>query len=53
MHISANQIAQFIQGKLEGNAAVTVSQAGKIESGQPGDITFLANPKYLACKYGN
>ncbi len=47
MQISAIQIAQLINGKLEGNAEVSVTQAGKIESGRPGEVTFLANPKYL------
>jgi UDP-3-O-[3-hydroxymyristoyl] glucosamine N-acyltransferase len=47
MQISANQIAELINGKLEGNSSQPVSQAGKIESAKPGDITFLANPKYL------
>lgn len=46
MQISASEIAQLIQGKLEGDGAVVVKAAGKIESGQAGDVTFLANPKY-------
>jgi UDP-3-O-[3-hydroxymyristoyl] glucosamine N-acyltransferase len=47
MQISATQIAQLINGRLEGDSSASVSHAGKIESGKQGDITFLANPKYL------
>jgi len=43
---NAEQVAMMIQGKVEGNAAVEVSQFGKIEEAQKGEISFLANPKY-------
>ncbi len=43
---SAQQIAMMIQGKVEGDATVTVSQFGKIEEATAGQISFLANPKY-------
>lgn len=46
MQISAQEIAKLINGTLEGDASVTISKAGKIENAGPGDITFLANPKY-------
>jgi UDP-3-O-[3-hydroxymyristoyl] glucosamine N-acyltransferase len=46
LSFSAQQIALMIQGKIEGDAAVTVNQFGKIESAQAGEISFLANPKY-------
>lgn len=36
----------LIQGKTEGDATVTVSSFGKIEEAQPGQLSFLANPKY-------
>lgn len=47
MQISANQIAELIHGKIEGDQSATVTRAGKIESGLTGDVSFLANPKYL------
>ncbi len=47
MQISAKQIAQLINGSLEGDSGAIVTQAGKIENGKSGDVTFLANPKYL------
>ena len=43
---TAQQIALLIQGKIEGEATAVVKQFGKIESAMPGDISFLANPKY-------
>jgi len=46
LSFSAQQIALMIQGKIEGDASVTVNQFGKIESAAAGEISFLANPKY-------
>jgi UDP-3-O-[3-hydroxymyristoyl] glucosamine N-acyltransferase len=43
---NAHQIAQIIQGKVEGDATVEVTQFGKIEEAKAGEISFLANPKY-------
>jgi UDP-3-O-[3-hydroxymyristoyl] glucosamine N-acyltransferase len=43
---TAQQIALLIQGKIEGEATAVVEQFGKIESAMPGEISFLANPKY-------
>lgn len=46
MQFTAAQIAMIINGKLEGNAAATVSSFGKIEEAREGQLSFLANPKY-------
>ncbi len=46
MEYSARQIADFLQGKLEGDAEVKVSQLAKIEEATAGTMTFLANPAY-------
>ena len=46
MEFSARQIADFIQGKVEGNENATVHTFAKIEEGAPGAISFLSNPKY-------
>ena len=46
MVFSATQIAQLIQGQVEGDADVTVSGFGKIEEAGPQQLAFLANPKY-------
>jgi len=47
MEFSAQQIAALIGGKVEGDASVTIKTLSKIEEGQPGSLTFLANPKYI------
>lgn len=46
MQFSAGQIGQIINGKLEGDANVTVHSFGKIEEASNGQLSFLANPKY-------
>ena len=46
MYLSAFDISELLQGKLEGNSEVKVSTPAKIEEAKIGGITFLANPKY-------
>lgn len=46
MTFSAGQIAQLTGGRVEGNPAAAVSGFGKIEEAVPGQLAFLANPKY-------
>jgi UDP-3-O-[3-hydroxymyristoyl] glucosamine N-acyltransferase len=46
MEFSAQTIAEFLKGKIEGNPNVSVSDVSKIEEGKPGTLCFLANPKY-------
>jgi UDP-3-O-[3-hydroxymyristoyl] glucosamine N-acyltransferase len=46
MQFSAAQIAGLIDGKVEGDPEVTVDSFGKIEEARPGQLAFLANPKY-------
>lgn len=46
MHFTATQIAQIINGSLTGDGETIVSSFGKIEEAQPGQLAFLANPKY-------
>lgn len=46
MTFSAAQIAQLIQGKIEGKADATVDGFGKIEAAGPQQMAFLANLKY-------
>lgn len=47
MQFTANQIAGMIGGSVEGDGEVLVSSLSKIEEGGQGDLSFLANPKYL------
>ena len=46
MEFTAEQIAQFLQGRVEGDASVKVNNVCKIEEGKQGALAFLANPKY-------
>lgn len=46
MELSAQQIASFLDGTIEGDPEVKVNNFSKIEEGKPGTLTFLANPKY-------
>ena len=46
MEFTAKQIAELIQGRVEGDENTAVSTFAKIEEGVPGAISFLSNPKY-------
>ncbi len=46
MEISAKQVAQLINGKVEGDENVLINNVSKIEEGKPNTLTFLSNPKY-------
>ena len=48
---NAQQVALMIQGKVEGDINITVTQFGKIEEATCGQISFLANPKYESYLY--
>lgn len=51
MEFSASQIAAVIGGSVEGNPEVRISRLSKIEEGEPGTLSFLANPKYTPYIY--
>lgn len=51
MKITAAQIAEVLQGEILGDENVSVSTLSKIEEGQSGSLTFLANPKYTSFIY--
>ena len=46
MEFSAKQIAQMLEGRVEGNENAVVGKLCKIEEGEKGGLSFLANPKY-------
>jgi len=46
MQFTAKQIAELINGKIEGDPDVAVSSFGKLEEATEGQLAFLANPKY-------
>ncbi len=51
MKFTAQQIAEILEGEIEGNNEVEVSKLAKIEEGTEGSLTFLANPKYTPYIY--
>jgi len=46
MEITAKQIAEQLNGELEGDPEVKVSSLARIESAKPGTLAFYGNPKY-------
>ena len=46
MEISVQQVAQLLEGKVDGDGSLMVSRLEKIEEATAGSIAFLANPKY-------
>jgi UDP-3-O-[3-hydroxymyristoyl] glucosamine N-acyltransferase len=46
MQFSAQEISLLLNGTVEGDAFVKVDKLAKIEDGDAGSLTFLANPKY-------
>ena len=51
MEFSAKQIAEYLQGTVDGNPDAAVKSFAKIEEGVEGAISFLANPKYAHYLY--
>lgn len=47
MEFTAQQIAELIKGRVEGDKDAKVSSFAKIEEGHKGAISFLSNKKYL------
>lgn len=46
MKLKVGEIAQLLQAEVEGNKELEIHGLAKIEEGRPGELTFLANPKY-------
>ena len=46
MKFTTNQIAALLNGKVEGDGNAEVWKLCKIEEGEPGGLSFLANSKY-------
>ena len=44
--IPASELAQHLGATIEGDGAVTISGAASLEKAGPGELAFLANPKY-------
>ena len=52
MKFTASQIAELLEGTVEGDPNVILNQLTKIEEGVPNSLSFLANPKYIEYLYG-
>ncbi|HYB96068.1 MAG TPA: UDP-3-O-(3-hydroxymyristoyl)glucosamine N-acyltransferase [Vicinamibacterales bacterium] len=46
--MTLGELARRLDCPIEGDAAIEVRRVAKIEEAGPGDVTFLANPKYAS-----
>ncbi len=44
--LTIGEIANFLKGDVKGHTDIKIHQISKIQEGQPGSISFLANQKY-------
>jgi UDP-3-O-[3-hydroxymyristoyl] glucosamine N-acyltransferase len=51
MKFTAQEIANLLGGKTEGDRDVVIDKISRIEEGEPGSLSFLANPKYTQFIY--
>ncbi|UJH91544.1 UDP-3-O-(3-hydroxymyristoyl)glucosamine N-acyltransferase [Antarcticibacterium sp. 1MA-6-2] len=51
MKFKASQIAEILNGTVEGDPEAEVDKLAKIEEGSKGSLTFLSNPKYTSYIY--
>ena len=51
MKVTATELGHLLNGIVDGNGDVTVDRPARIEDGEPGSLTFLANPKYESFIY--
>ncbi len=51
MEFTAGQLAGILEGEVDGNPDIAVHKLTKIEEGEKGSLTFLANPKYTSHIY--
>jgi UDP-3-O-[3-hydroxymyristoyl] glucosamine N-acyltransferase len=42
-----HELAVLLKGKVVGDGAVIIGRVRGIEEAEKGDLTFIANPKYL------
>lgn len=51
MQFTAKQIAEFLNGTVDGDPDISVSSISRIEDGKPQTLSFLSNPKYTKYIY--
>jgi UDP-3-O-[3-hydroxymyristoyl] glucosamine N-acyltransferase len=47
-NVKLGELARRLECPVEGDAAIEIRRVAKIEDAGPGDLTFLANPKYAS-----
>ena len=45
--VAIKQLAELVEGKISGDEDLAIRRVAPIDQAGPGDITFVANPKYL------
>lgn len=51
MTLTAKELCELLNGRLEGDPDIVVHKPAKIEEGESGAISFIANPKYVHYAY--
>lgn len=51
MQYTVAEIATLLEGKVEGNASLTINKVSKIEDGSEHSLAFLSNPAYIPYLY--
>lgn len=51
MELTARELAEMVNGIVEGDSSVRINTYSKIEEARQGALTFLANPKYTHYVY--
>lgn len=51
MKLTAQEISDLLNGQVEGDKEVEVNKVAKIEEGEQGAVSFLANPQYTPYVY--
>jgi len=51
MEFTLGQLAELLQGTVEGDPQIKVNRLDKIQEGKAGGVSFLANEKYEAFLY--
>ncbi|MBK9272658.1 MAG: UDP-3-O-(3-hydroxymyristoyl)glucosamine N-acyltransferase [Saprospiraceae bacterium] len=53
MKLTAGQLATLVNGTLEGDPDLELTQPSKIEEASNGSVCFIGNPKYASYLYGS
>jgi UDP-3-O-[3-hydroxymyristoyl] glucosamine N-acyltransferase len=46
MQLAVSELASMVNGTVEGDSTIFINNIAKIEAGEPGSLSFLANMKY-------